>query len=264
MTVSTQMNDFWAAQTLAPGDCRLWEAGHLRLWAKREQHEWRVTADREGQEDSAPQINQTTAPPARSSWQRWAFKEEEAMIRASPAMPDKPVVVRPDSAIRIPHGNEVTFFVSVPVFLQLRIGSKNPLFLHEEPSMILSKTWFGDPTLGELCYALRTGGSRDFDGIKKGAHRAICPILIRNNSGEELNFEKLCIRAMHVNIYRGARRLWTEEIRVSYRGENHFSEISFSKDPPSFEKVGEILGAAREPAPRGSFLRKSFDSLWTF
>lgn len=263
MTAEGQISDFWAAQTLERGETRLWEAGHLRLWARHEQHEWRVTGDRNDQERDSLKITRGEPPPAGASWKRWAFKNEYDGISASPAMPDKPVVVRPDSPIRIPPGNEVTFFVSIPVFLQLHLGPKKNLFIHEEPSVVLSKTWFGSPAQGELCYALRTGASRDLDGIKKGPHRAICPILIKNNSPEDLNFEKLCIRAMHVNIYRGARRLWTEEIRVSFRGESQISEISFSKDPPAFEQLGEVLGVAREPAPNGSFLRKSFGSLWT-
>src|SRR5690606_29283651 len=133
--------------------------------------------------------------------------------------------VRPDSPVRIPKGNEVTFFVSVPLFLQLHIGPERNILIHEEPTVVMSKTWFGEPTAGELCYALRTGASRDLEGIKKGQHRVVCPVVVRNRSDEELNFQKLCIRAMHVNIHRGNNRLWTEEIEVSYLGKNNFSEV---------------------------------------
>lgn len=262
MTNNGQTINFWAPQTFQPGDWRLWEAGGLRLWVKREHHEWRVASSRaEEKEDSL--MSQNEEPPLAAAWRRWAFTNEDAVVTVSPAMPEKPVVVRPDSPIRIPRGNEVLFFVSIPVVLQLHIGPEKSLFIHEEPTLVLSQTWFGQPTSGELCYALRTGASRDLSGIKKGRHRAVCPVLIRNTSEEELNLEKLCIRSMHVNIYRGATRLWTEEISVSYRGEMRFSEINFAKNPPEFERIHGLLGAAREPVPRENFLKKSFDSLWT-
>jgi hypothetical protein len=261
MNVDAKTKNFWAPQTLEPHDWRLWEAGTLRLWAKREHHEWRVTSSRQDEREEVS-LGQAEAPPIGGAWRRWAFKAEAALITASPAMPEKPVVVRPDAPLCIPRGNEVLFFVSIPVVLQLHIGANRKLLIHEEPTMILSQTWFGNPTSGELAYALRTGGSRDLEGVKKGQHRAICPILIRNASEEDLNFEKICIRAMHVNIYRGAKRLWTEQIQVSYRGEKKFSELSIAPQPPTYEQALTLVGTAREPAPKDNFLRKSFDSLW--
>lgn len=263
MTANSQKSDFWGQQKLDAGDWLLWEAGTLRLWTQRlVQHEWRVATRRAPEEKSELAVGQSEQSGDDASWTRWAFKEEDPRFQVVPVMPDKPVIVRPDSPIRIPRGNEVTFFVSIPAFLQLHIGPAREIFLHEEPTVVLSKTWFGEPTAGELCYALRTGASRDLDGIKKGPHRAVCPVVIRNRSEEELNFQKICIRAMHVNVYRGASRLWTEQIDVSYLGKSNFSEIAFSKDPPAFEPTHGILGEARETAPRG-FIKKSFDSLWS-
>lgn len=263
MTADVRGNGFWSAQTLEPGDWRLWRAGALHLWTRREQHEWRIASRREEQEAEDLAVGQEERPPEEAAWKRWAFREEDATIRVAPAMPLNPLLVRPDSPIHIPRGNEVLFFVSIPVYLQLYLGPEKTLLIHEEPSVVLSKTWFGPPTGGELSYALRTGCSRELGNIRKGQHRAVCPVMIRNRSEEELHFEKLSIRAMHVNIYRGASRLWTEEIEVSYRGKNVFSEISFGKGEPRFEPIRELLGTAREPVPRGSFVKKSFDSLWS-
>lgn len=262
MNLDSNAKNFWQPHALGPNDWRLWEAGTLRLWAKRQHSEWRVTSCRTAEERGELNLGQDEAPPPEGPWKRWAFAEEDALVTVSPAMPEMPLVVRPDAPIRIPQGNEVLFFVSVPVFLQLYIGPAKKGLIHEEPTLVLSQTWFGDPTAGELCYALRTSGSRDLAGIKKGQHRAVCPVLIRNASDEELNFEKLCIRTMHVNIHRGLQRLWTEQIQVTYQGEKRFSEISYAKSPPAFEKILALLGTAREPAPRDNFIRKSFGSLW--
>lgn len=260
---NVQADPFWATQPLEPGEWCSWQAGTVCLWAKREQHEWRVTSTRSVHETEELKIDRHLPPPEGTEWKRWAFKDKDASVTVSPTMPDKPLVVRPDSPIRIPRGNEALFFISIPIHLQVQIGEKKNLLIYEEPSVVLSKTWFGPPFSGELSYALRTGGSREIEGAKQGRHRAICPVLITNKSEEELNFEKLSIRAMHVNIYRGENRLWTEEIHVSYRGEQVFSEVSFGKHPPKFETIRERLAGAREPMPKGNFFRKSFDSLWS-
>lgn len=264
MTANGPSIDFWQQHRLQPGQHREWQAGMLRLWARRTPgHEWRVASEREFDERQDLSCGQNETPPEQASWKRWAFKEEDEMVQVLPIMPDKPVVVRPDSPIHIPKGNEVTFFVSIPVFLQVYVGPERNILIHEDPTVVLSKTWFGEPVGGELCYALRTGASRDLAGIKRGLHRAVCPVVVRNRSEEELNFQKLCVRSMHVNIHRGNRRLWTEEIEVSYLGKNNFSEITFSKQPPAHEPTHGILGPAREPLAR-NFIRKSFDSLLAF
>lgn len=251
---------WYSPVTVNPDAQTYWEAGSLQAWALHSLHEWRLATVRQ-EEKAAIRTSPDEPLPDRPSWKRWAFSDENAEISAVPAMPDKPLVVRPDSPIRIPRGNQVTFFVSVPIWLRFYVGTgKKRVMLTEEPTVVLSKTWFGDPTIGELCYALRTGASRTLDGIKLGAHRCVCPILIKNSSDHELDFEKLCIRTPHVNIFQGDTRLWSEEIRVSFRGKDQGSEISFSSSPPSFERVGEKAGEAREIAPK-SFIRRSFDSL---
>jgi len=261
MTATSQQPEFWKPLSLEPGSWRLWEAGTLQLWAKRApEHEWRIATARSREEQQIISCGEDPAPAPDAAWKRWAFKEEDATIHMLPAMPDNPVVVRPDSPVRIPKGNEVTFFVSIPFFLQAHVGPSRDLLIYEEPTVVLSKTWFGEPTLGELCYALRSGASRDLNGIKPGQHRAICPVIVRNRSDEELHFQKICIRAMHVNIYQGQNRLWTEEIEVSYLGKNNFSEIAFGKEAPAYEKTHGIVGPAREVLAR-NFIRKSFNSL---
>lgn len=249
-----------AARSLETDRATCWEAGTLRAWALRTQHEWRIATSRQ-EEKTAIHTSADEPLPESPAWKRWAFSEEADKIGAEPAMPDKPLVVRPDSPLRIPPGNEVVFFVSVPVWLRFFAGSgRNRTFLTEEPSVVLSKTWFGEPTMGELCYALKTSASRSLEGIKTGDHRCVCPLLLRNDSEAELPFQKLCIRTLFVNIYQGASRLWSEEIRISFRGKDQGSEVSFGSAAPKFEETGERIGDAREIAPK-SFIRRSFDTL---
>lgn len=260
MTTDTSLK--WTRPlTLETGKTASWEGGTLRAWALRTEHEWRIAATRQ-EETSVIRASTDKPLPAAPAWKRWAFSEEAPEIAAIPAMPDKPLVVRPDAPLRIPPGNEVTFFVSVPVWLRFFVGAEpRRIFLTEEPTVVLSNTWFGEPTMGELCYALKTSASRSLEGIKIGGHRCVCPLLLQNDSDAELPFQKLCIRTLYVNIYQGASRLWSEEIRVSFKGKDQGSEISFGSAAPKFEETGERVGEARLVAPK-SFIRRSFDTLW--
>lgn len=250
-------HEFWKARTLDSDATIYWELGTLRLWARRTCREWRLLPVQEPAEELAGAcVADNKPPPETGTWRRWAFKDESPHIAIVPAMPDRPLVVRSDSPVRIPKGNEAAFFFSVPVVTRIYVGPERELLLHEAPTCILSKTWFGEPTgSGELCYSLKTRASRDLEGIRKGDHRVVCPLIIRNQSEEELNFEKLCIRAMHVNIHLGATRLWTEQIEVNYQGRTNCSEITFGKEAPHYERIDRMLGAAREPAPKSRLWR---------
>lgn len=234
----------------------------LKLWTVHDPHEWRVHVERKSTESPVASRNEDEPLPEKPSWKRWAFREEDACVWCRPAMPDKPVVVRPEAPLSIPRGNEVMFFVSIPVSLQFLIGPNAEVLIHEEPTVVLSKTWAGEPTSGELAYALRTSASRNLEGIKKGDHRVVCPLLIRNRSEEQLNFQKLALRTMHANIHLGSTRLWCEQIEINYLGKAHFSEIVFGKTAPPHEPVLGLLAGAREPIHR-NLLRKSFESFWS-
>jgi len=271
MTTSTgirstvETHEFWGRLSLSPEQSIYWEVGTAKVWASRastSSHEWRIHSERAPVETHAARRSGEMPLPAKPAWKRWAFREEDAAIWCRPAMPDKPVVVRPDAPLTIPRGNEVTFFVSIPVSLHFFIGQKAELPIHEEPSVILSKTWAGEPTAGELCYALRTSASRNLEGIKKGSHRVVCPLVIRNRSEEELVFKKVCLRTTHSNIHLGKTRLWCEQVAVNYLGKTNFSEFVFAKTPPDYEPIRGQLGDAREPIHR-NLLRKSIESFWS-
>ena len=78
--------------------------------------------------------------------------------------------------------------------MRVSVGKTKPFVLKEEPTVVLSNTWFGDPMGGELCYALRTSARRSFDTLRKRPNRAICSVLIKNAFSTPLDFQRLCIK----------------------------------------------------------------------
>ncbi len=254
---------FWEIKTLEPEASACWRLGPLSLWARRRNNEWGIFAERGGSKELVQEFAGGTPPREDAAWKRWAFKQEESAVGLVPTSPDRSVVARPETPLRIPPDNDVLLFVSVPLWLRVFVGGERRVFLVEEPTRVLSNTWFGEPTEGELCYALKTGASRSLAGVKAGTYRFVCPLLIKNHSAEELNFQKVCLPVPHVQLYRGKTRIWSNRISLSYLGKSQFSAVVFDGEPPEYEEIREKLGEPRI-RERRSFVRRSFETIRTW
>ena len=153
----------------------------------------------------------------------------------------------------------VRFFVGIPIWLAITFGTKKEKSI-EVPTTTLSNSWFGPFTEGELCYAMKTPAKLHQEDLVRSAHRAVFPLEVRNASQEKLDFERLCLRPQHLNIFQGETRLWTSKGRVSYRGADNWSRIVYSTLAPEFDQSSLMIGKARESIPRGALL-KTFDNL---
>jgi hypothetical protein len=75
-----------------------------------------------------------------------------------------------------------------------------------------------------------------------------------------LNFERLCLRGQHLNIYHGDTRLWSSLGRISYRGADKWSRFIYSNEAPEFDHATQLLSKARTPLQRGLILN-TFDNI---
>ena len=255
--------EFWEPRTLEVEDSGRWTLGPLSLWVRRRSHEWWVYSELAGTDDLAMGFSRGRPPKESADWKRWAFTEDVKTVRMVPVTPNRSVVARPKTGLRIPPGNEVVFFVSIPFWLQVWVGEERRILLTEEAPRVLSNTWFGEPTEGELCFSLKTGASRSLEEVKRGSYRFVCPLLIANRSSEELDFQKVCLPVPHLQLFRGERRFWSNQVSLSYLGKNQFSAVAFAAEPPTYEKIHETLGEPRLRERKG-FFRRSFDTIRTF
>lgn len=171
-----------------------------------------------------------------------------------PALPDLAIIVKPDNPIVVLPNKEAQFFVTIPIWVQFRLKKNNKLLM-EEPSLIRSKTWFGDIMDGEMCYSLTTSAKRDYTTLKPKDHRIITPIKIKNTKKLNLSFEKICIRVNHLKVFTGEKRLWTNSIEVNHDDEG--SKVKYLDSPPTFEKNFKLLNNARSPLSENLF-KKTF------
>ncbi len=241
--------------------------GPLQFWLKRSGDELHIAVDRRIDPDRYLDVQSLTpasdASAAHLQWGRWVVGQAGSSVQLVPMTPDRPVVVRPEVPLRLPSKQEAVFFVNFPIWVKVVAGDKHPVTLCEEPCVVLSKTWFGDPMSGVLGYSMRTRARRDIAETHPRPHRAVCPMRICNSAAEQLNLERFCVHVEHLTLFEGATRLWANQIDVTFRGDNEVSQMEYAKGPPSYEPVGELICKPRR-ALKESFLERSLSSLGLF
>lgn len=245
------MDNWGVKKSLDSGKQYCARIGPLMLWFKCHFDEIQIAADYT--EPDIDAIEGTTFSIVNESkneslkWKRWIVGEKNNSISILPAMPDRPVVVRPDVPVKIPEGKEALFFVSIPIWVKIIVNNAEETTLCKEPSSMLSNIWFGDPMSGELCYSLRTAARRQVIDTNPKPHSAVCPVRIRNTTNSQLDVDRFCIHVDYLNIYRGAERLWTNEVCINFRGEDTVSKIDYIQEDPDYEKVDEMICKAARP-----------------
>jgi len=239
--------------------------GPLALWIRRSGDEWLLAS---GQRvDDAPTEAAAVAgeKPEEIEWTRFVLADESTTVQLLPVLPDRAVVVGSETAVKILPGNRALFFVSVPVWVRVTVVGKKKkrTALSEIETVKLSNTWFGDPMTGELGYSLTTSARRTLEDSVPVGYRAVCPVLVKNAAAEPLDFQKLCIHVENLRVYGGVKRLWTNEVTITYTGPDQPALLSFSDRPPALEEESVLLSEERIPVSK-SLLKKGVGILKYF
>lgn len=233
------------------------QLGSLNLWIHRGEQEWYIAFEHRATEMERLSVSRCREM-ADLEWTRWMINERVDEIKLHPCMPDRPVIVRPEMPISLLPKQSVQFFIGVPIWIGISLDDRFHN-ITEIPSMILSNSWFGPTTEGELCYGMRTTAKLQQKDLQPHPHRVVVPFEIRNASDETLDFARLCMHTNSLRIYQGHDRMWTNQGRATYRGENKWSRVVYARGVPPYDGSGRLIGQAREPVDRGAILR-TFDN----
>ncbi len=244
--------ELWQPHEIKTGRTLSWKIGEAIFHVRHTGPEWQVARQAIRTPDNA------------IVWKRWTTGTETRIVEPVPVMPDRSVIVRPEAPIHLAPGHTALFYVSVPLWVRLIGGAQRERILCDEPAIILSSIWYGEPTGGELCYSLRTRARRDDVGEAAGddTHRAVCKLTMRNAAVNPIEFQRLCLPAEHLHVYRAPRHLWTDSVTVVYESET-LNRVTIAGRPA--EATGdEPLGPARKPTSEGHLLQRSFGALKSF
>ncbi len=187
--------------------------------------------------------------------QRTAFNTTTGGITLEPAMADRNVVVRPMQPIRIPDGQEITLYLSTPLWLRCLCSETNTQLL-DIPTEILSDTWFGPNTReGEICYANASHARMSLANVPVRPERLISPVGIHNKGGDDLIIERLNVPIPSLSIYDTGASLWTQDIHITRVHKLEVAEIEFTNTAPSEYSDAKLISPARQTKDENLMVR---------
>ncbi len=229
--------------------------GPLSIFVERMEGELRVAEARTQEGDE-----RSSAPAPDAAWTRWASSRLPEEVDILPTFPDRPLVLQPEDPFHLLPDARARIFVRVPLWIQIRAPVGDGVLLLETPTLTLSDTWWGGFAEGELCYWLSIRARRMAPPEIFVQDRVICPLELVNKDREALAVEKLLLRAQHLSIFRGGGSLWSDEIRVRYRGEEVGSDLEMTGRPPQEATGAPRLSGPRVPLAKG-FTARTFARL---
>lgn len=250
--------NWWGSHPMPGEEAVCFICGPLQLWLRSTADElWISFLYNGGEERSPAGSEQPVPPPEELNWRRWTLKQHYKEIQFLPVFPDLPVVVKPEYPFRVTRDVRTKIYVRVPLWVRILLGKTTII---EIPTVILSKTWFGDFTDGELCYWISSAARKNMEPDTSRPFLSICPIQIINRSEDELLVEKICLRVEQLTLFTFKNQLWANETKTSYRGQAEGSEIEFSPKPPPDAPSAKLVSTPRIVTTK-SFTAKTFASL---
>lgn len=232
------MNDeTWGNITLTGGEIKYITIGDLHVWIKSKNDEVWIA---HGYNHELKEKPGSQRPPSDLTWGRWADKSGSEEVEILPVYPDKPLIVHSEYPLKVSPNTRIQIFSRIPIWVRISLA-KNHYQLLELPTVKLSRTWFGTPVEGELCYHATTKARRDLSSVDKKQYVVSCPILIHNKSGDELDFEHFCFRVERLSMYQHNGDLWADETEIIYHGEDLNSDVIMTgKLPQGIAKKDQI------------------------
>jgi len=248
MSEETRVTEpWWREEPFEVGDVRTWQIGPLSLAVQRTAREWKLAHRWNGairlefdwqvtSEDHFPE----------DGWElsRFVFSATGSSLELAPALADRPVVTSPRVPLLVSPGEQVTLFVSSPLWLVVR-GERQTLL--EIPVHRPSDTWFGPSTReGELCYAARTQAALEVGNLPLLARRAATPVRLRNRADSPLQLERLKLPVPFLSLFAAADgTLWTETVTMTREESSEMAEVGVRNGPPGEAGEASLLTAAR-------------------
>lgn len=251
---------WWGTYELNQDQGKLWRIGPLSLLVCYLGKEWQVAYERTDDfddnevtwslEDTQQQAEEL------SHYSRYIFRETSGLLSITPRLADRPVISRPRAPFNLLAGEEVTLYVSTPVWLSLAAGEAAKQ-LQEIPIQRASDTWFGPSTReGELCYASTTHCRHYLEELPQRPHRAITPLLIRNQADSTLSVERLNVPAPLLSLYAtDAGQLWTPQVTLIREKDGDMAALQIDNKAPVEAQDSVLLGKPRKSDSSSALIR---------
>lgn len=251
------IQSLWGDRTLEEDKMDFISIGNLHLWLLYKDADLWIGYQ---YSTGGPSDTDDQDPPEDLDWSRWAREGDIQKIQLLPVFPDLPLVVKSEYSLNISSGTKIQVFARIPIWIRISVAH-NEYQLMEIPIIKLSRTWFGTPLEGELCYHATTKARRSLSKVDPKPYLVNCPIQISNKSQEDLNFENFCYRVERLKIFQNNMGLWADETQVIYHGESLNSDIIMTGKLPEGIKEEQLLTRPRKEVKK-SLATRTFSRLF--
>lgn len=250
---------WWEPQQVPVGQTLSCRIGPLHLRVEHTASEWRIATDYEEEApDAAPPVvlELTFESLADDDIERFVMPRTSGPLRLKPLLPDRAVVIRPRQPLFLPSNSETVLYLSVPVWLQIQVGTSRPTVLREVPALRLSDTWFGPSTReGEFCYSDKTRARSTLAEVPYRPHRVLTPVRIRNEADTVLPLEKLSLPVPSLSVYGAADgSLHTQGVSLFRSSDSDMATMKIDEKLPTSNGPMTLISTPRQPG-RGGLVR---------
>lgn len=248
---------WWGEFDLEPGVWAEWLIGPRQFLARSMPDEWRFawrTGDNMFSETVKYSVDAGIEPSEPDfELRRYAVAGAGDRLRLTPKLADRPVIIRPETTLFLPPGEEATLYVSTGVWMSVATTGARNEELFEIPVYRPSDTWFGPSTLeGELCYTAVTSARTRPDYLAQVPHRAFTPVNISNNGSDALEIEYLRLPVTLLSLYAGSSgRLWTDQISFAREPGESSASLSITEHEALQSNKDMRLSGPRETESGG-------------
>ena len=282
-TQQKQSDNWWGSFHLAQNQSRHWRIGPLSLVIRCLRGEWQLAHQRlasdekPGQAETSAEAQQETdnavdsweindteqLPEQLENYARYIFHETTGLLHITPMLPDRALVSRPLAPFNLTAGEEVTLYVSCPLWLAVSVGHSRKK-LKEIDIQRPSDTWFGPSTLeGELCYATSTRCRQVRSELLHRPYRAITPVLIKNRADSTLLVERLNIPAPLLSLYSDTEgQLWTSRVILTREKDGDMAALKIDAKAPADVHGAHLLSKPRK-SNTGNVLIRAFNAVFS-
>lgn len=266
-------NSWWGRHTVAIDRTDFWQVGPLKLWLQSSPYRmnvrWMNSGDfLDGHVRAVPGSRDSNgavlAVPvdALSSTAAHSLNTPSEVI-LSPVLPDRAVVVRLNEVISVLPGEDVTFYMIVPLWMRIELADGSKL-IGEIPTFRLSDTWFGPmSSLGSLCYAAPGEMYLDLRSVPLRPHCVITAITIRNLGGDSLKLERLNIPFPRLSLFYSQRSgFWTDRLTLERREDNEMANLRLDRQPPAEAAPTQFVVGPRAAGADTNSVVRAFSSIF--
>ncbi len=254
------MEGTWTEYQLEHGQFRRHQIGPATFVVLRTPDEWKIAEL--APNSQIPETGKRSELKGLKGWTRWEAGQSGLAYSLVPGLPDLPLMATPRAPVFIPPGTEATFYLSLPITVEVMIETgRKKICLGRLPTQPLSKTWHGDRSAGEACYALNTNARRNLDRSFYAEHLVTCPFTIKNTQAGVFEFKELLFDPGSLFLYQAENHLWGSLSKIKPQADMVTAEVKVRETAP--EEISELnpsLVRKGLPSPKTQ-LRKLFQSI---